>query len=98
MHYASRTPGVRDLSVSRVPNKGGSSAEEVVLLFNNTRLLLVMLLCLSRNDLIQTNNLNPPPSLTQGTDWLTPFGRDDTNHNRCDVLVVNLAAAQGATN
>jgi hypothetical protein len=59
-------------------NKGGCSAEEVVLRFNNTRLLFVRLLCLSRNDLIQTNNPNPPPSLSKGTDRLTALGKDDT--------------------
>jgi hypothetical protein len=32
------------------------------------------------------------------SDWLTTLGKDDLNHNRCDVFVVNLAAAQGAPN
>jgi hypothetical protein len=32
------------------------------------------------------------------SDWLTTLGKDNNNHNRCDVFIVNLAAAQGATN
>jgi hypothetical protein len=31
------------------------------------------------------------------SDWLTTLGKDDTNQNRCDVFVVNLGAAKGAT-
>lgn len=32
------------------------------------------------------------------SDWLTTLGKDNNNYNRCDVFIVNLAAAQGATN
>lgn len=31
------------------------------------------------------------------SDWLTTIGKDNHNVNRCDVFIVNLAAAQGAT-
>lgn len=31
------------------------------------------------------------------SDWLITQGKDDTGHYRCDVFVVKLAAAQGAT-
>jgi hypothetical protein len=31
------------------------------------------------------------------SDWLTTLGKDNTGHKRCDVFIVNLAAAQGAT-
>ena len=31
------------------------------------------------------------------SDWLTTLGKDDKSQYRCDVFVVNLAAAQGAT-
>lgn len=31
------------------------------------------------------------------SDWLTTLGKDDAGKNRCDVFIVNLAAAQGAT-
>jgi len=30
------------------------------------------------------------------SDWLTTLGKDNNGHNRCDVFIVNLAAAQGA--
>lgn len=32
------------------------------------------------------------------SDWLTTLGKDDNNLPRCDVFIVNLAAAQGASN
>jgi hypothetical protein len=32
------------------------------------------------------------------SDWLATLGKDYTGQNRCDVFIVNLAAAQGATN
>lgn len=32
------------------------------------------------------------------SDWLTTLGKDNTNHNRCDVFVVKLATTQGAAN
>jgi len=32
------------------------------------------------------------------SDWLNTLGMDNLNHHRCDVFIVNLAAAQGATN
>lgn len=32
------------------------------------------------------------------SDWLTTMGTDNTGHPRCDVFIVNLAAAQGAVN
>lgn len=32
------------------------------------------------------------------SDWLTTLGKDHTGHPRCDVFIVNLAAAQGAVN
>jgi hypothetical protein len=32
------------------------------------------------------------------SDWLTTLGKDNTGHIRCDVFIVNLAAAQGALN
>jgi hypothetical protein len=32
------------------------------------------------------------------SDWLTTLGKDNTNHNRCDVFVVKVAATQGAPN
>jgi hypothetical protein len=31
------------------------------------------------------------------SDWLTTLGKDATGHNRCDVFIVRLDAAQGAT-
>ncbi len=31
------------------------------------------------------------------SDWLTTLGKDDSGEDRCDVFIVNLAAAQGAT-
>ena len=31
------------------------------------------------------------------SDWLTTLGKDDLGRYRCDVFIVNLAAAQGAT-
>jgi hypothetical protein len=31
------------------------------------------------------------------SDWLTTLGKDNHNTTRCDVFIVNLAAAQGAT-
>jgi hypothetical protein len=32
------------------------------------------------------------------SDWLTTMGKDNTGAIRCDVFIVNLAAAQGSTN
>jgi hypothetical protein len=32
------------------------------------------------------------------SDWLNTLGKDNTNMPRCDVFIVNLAAAQGAVN
>lgn len=32
------------------------------------------------------------------SDWLTTLGKDNSDQPRCDVFIVNLAAAQGATN